>query len=165
MDMLHHKVMIPLILGVVLLAAILALGSRNTQPASQQATPTAKPTVAINYKLLTTTYSGTLPCADCSGLETRLSLTKSSEFSAEGTYVLKETYVGKDVKPLETKGDWTTLRGTPTNENATVYELNPDKKEDSRYFLKDSDDEIKMLNKDLNEIESPTMNFSLKRVK
>ncbi len=42
-------------------------------------------------------YSGTLPCADCSGIETTLELREN------GSYTLTETYVGKG-KPFVTKG-------------------------------------------------------------
>lgn len=42
-------------------------------------------------------YSGTLPCADCSGIDTTLKLREN------GSYVLTETYIGKG-KPFVTQG-------------------------------------------------------------
>lgn len=45
------------------------------------------------------TYAGVLPCADCSGIETNLTL------SADGTYSITETYQGKG-KPFVTKGTY-----------------------------------------------------------
>lgn len=43
-------------------------------------------------------YTGTLPCADCEGIETHLSLTP------DGTYTLTTTYLGKDENKFEQKG-------------------------------------------------------------
>jgi len=44
------------------------------------------------------TYEGLLPCADCEGIKTVVSINK------DNTYVSKETYVGKDTTPFESKG-------------------------------------------------------------
>lgn len=44
------------------------------------------------------TYEGLLPCADCEGIKTVVTLNK------DNTYVIKELYVGKDMKPQESKG-------------------------------------------------------------
>lgn len=41
------------------------------------------------------TYKGTLPCADCEGIETELTL------NLDGTYLYKATYLGKDTKVYE----------------------------------------------------------------
>lgn len=47
------------------------------------------------------TYSGMLPCADCEGIETKLTL------SAEGTYQKSSTYLGKDSpKSFEEQGSY-----------------------------------------------------------
>ena len=44
------------------------------------------------------TYEGELPCADCDGIKTVMTINQ------DNTYVLKETYVGKNATPYETKG-------------------------------------------------------------
>ena len=46
-------------------------------------------------------YTGTLPCADCEGLKTVLTL------NDDGTYAISETYLGKKDKPFEAKGKFT----------------------------------------------------------
>ncbi|MDR3273260.1 MAG: copper resistance protein NlpE [Flavobacteriaceae bacterium] len=48
-------------------------------------------------------YKGTIPCADCEGIKTELTL------NADQTYTLSETYLGgkSDGKPLESKGKYT----------------------------------------------------------
>lgn len=48
------------------------------------------------------TYKGILPCADCSGIETELSLTDGNG------YILKMTYLGKEpTKTVEKTGTYT----------------------------------------------------------
>lgn len=47
------------------------------------------------------TYKGTLPCADCEGIETEITLNKDE------TYTKKTKYLGKDDKVFEELGDYT----------------------------------------------------------
>lgn len=47
------------------------------------------------------TFTGTLPCADCPGIETTL------ELAADGTYRITEVYQEEDVAPREMDGTWT----------------------------------------------------------
>lgn len=61
------------------------------------------PTEAIGDNSMTSldwdgTYEGTLPCADCKGIKTIVTLNK------DNTYVAKEVYQGRDSLPVETKG-------------------------------------------------------------
>src|SRR6476661_4964242 len=44
------------------------------------------------------TYKGTLPCADCPGIETSLELTE------DFNYTLTTNYKGKNNKPVESRG-------------------------------------------------------------
>lgn len=44
------------------------------------------------------TYEGELPCVDCEGIKTIVTI------NSDNTYVAKEIYLGKDVAPVETKG-------------------------------------------------------------
>ncbi len=44
------------------------------------------------------TYIGTLPCTDCEGIKTIITLNK------DNSYTLSETYLGKNNKPYTTKG-------------------------------------------------------------
>ncbi|MGL4829504.1 MAG: copper resistance protein NlpE [Vibrio sp.] len=43
-------------------------------------------------------YQGTLPCADCGGIETELTL------NADGSYKLTETYLDKEGEPFASEG-------------------------------------------------------------
>ena len=53
-------------------------------------------------------FSGTLPCADCSGIETTVAL------FADTTYRLRETYQGKSGTPTVSMGRWSHDGGTLT---------------------------------------------------
>lgn len=98
-------------------------------------------------------FKGTLPCADCQGVETSLTLIKKDEGTAEGTYVLIETFLGKSPDPVVAEGNWTTLRGSAADPDDTVFELNPDKLPfQRRAFLKVSDYAIRLLGPSLAEI-------------
>jgi len=109
-------------------------------------------------------FEGALPCADCPGVRTRLTLTQENRDTAEGTYRLEETYLGRDAVPRVTTGDWTTLRGDAVDPDAVVYELNPDETARSRAFLKVGERAIRQLDRDLREIPAKT-GYTLRRVK
>ena len=153
-----------IILGIgLVIIAVLVYVLFFVKPPSKPQTSSAPIAVPTRMNEGTTnlgTFKGTLPCADCSGLETVITFTKKDTNSAEGAYSMTETYTGKSVKPIETKGDWTTIRGTKKDANATVYQLNPEKPDESEYYLKVDGTHIKMLDKQENEIKSP-MNFTL----
>ena len=46
------------------------------------------------------TYEGTLPCADCPGLQTLIT------FNSDGTFYMEETYLESDVETRITNGKW-----------------------------------------------------------
>ena len=92
----------------------------------------------------------------------RLSLYSAGEFVDTGTYHLEETYVGKSATPTISTGTWTTLRGMPGNDNATVIELNPADGSDAQHFLRSGQDVLTLLSKNQTVISS-SMNYSLHR--
>jgi len=112
-------------------------------------------------------YKGTLPCADCNGLETVLRLYAKGKFDyTYAFYVRTRTYIGGpngDVT-ISDRGEWTLLRGDATDDNATVYQLNPDDEQHSQALLvQDNGATLTQLDKDMEPIDT-TMNVSLKRV-
>jgi copper homeostasis protein (lipoprotein) len=107
-------------------------------------------------------FKGVLPCADCPGIETELALYHPNIYTDEGTYRLKLTYLDRNVKPVVTQGDWTMLRGDADDENASVYQLEPDHPEQSAYYLRVNSNELLQLDKDEKKIGSK-LNFTLKR--
>jgi copper homeostasis protein (lipoprotein) len=112
-------------------------------------------------------YKGTMPCADCSELETVLRLYAKGKFDTTyAFYVRTQTYRGAphgDVT-ISDRGEWTVLRGDATDPDATVYQLNPDDEQHSEALLvQDKGVALEQLDRDLKPIEA-TMNMTLKRV-
>jgi len=112
-------------------------------------------------------YKGTMPCADCSGLETVLRLYAKGKFDTTyAFYVRTQTYRGAphgDVT-FSDRGQWTVLRGDATDPDATVYQLNPDDEQHSEALLvQDKGASLEELDRDLKQIDMP-MNVTLKRV-
>ena len=112
-------------------------------------------------------YKGTLPCADCSGLETVLRLYAKGKFDTTyAFYVRTQTYRGAphgDVTYSD-RGDWAVLRGDATDENATVYQLNPDNGSSSEsLLLKENGNALVQLDRDQKPIDSK-VNLTLRRV-
>lgn len=117
------------------------------------AVPEAAPPVApaLDAKAFAGTFSGTLPCADCPGIDTKL------ELKADGSYAIDETYQSR--KDGNSKGD-----GTWTAEEAGQrVRLDPNSKTlEDRLYQVVSADEIRAVDKDGKAIETQA-NLSLKR--
>ena len=112
-------------------------------------------------------YKGTMPCADCSGLDTVLRLYAKGKFDTTyAFYVRTQTYVGAPHGDLtlSDRGEGTVLRGNATDPDATVYQLNPDDEQHSEALLvQDKGAALDQLDRDLKPIET-TRNMTLKRV-
>jgi copper homeostasis protein (lipoprotein) len=111
-------------------------------------------------------FTGVLPCADCEGIETTITLKENKEKN-ERTYALKEVYLGQGSdKPFETKGKWTIIKGTPTDPNAIVYQLaieNDDPEDlDIVNYQVVNNNTLNLLDDEMNEFDSKS-NYSLKR--
>jgi copper homeostasis protein (lipoprotein) len=108
-------------------------------------------------------YRGLLPCADCPGIDTVLSLfTKSPKDLAPTRYLLKRTYQDRG-NTIAEAGTWTVLRGTPDNPDATVYQLKSSAGGQVTNFLRVSDDEILQLDSERRRIDAK-LNFSLQKI-
>jgi len=112
-------------------------------------------------------YKGTLPCADCNGLETVLRLYAKGKFDyTYAFFVRTQTYIGAphgDIT-ISDRGEWTLLRGDATDDNASVYQLNPDSEQRSEALLvQDKGATLTQLDKDLKPIDT-TRNVLLRRV-
>jgi hypothetical protein len=79
-------------------------------------------------------------------------------------YKLTETYLGTrdGDRTFESSGRWTILRGNRADPNATIYQLNYDQPQNVRNFLRVSDEELRLLDRQQNEIQSQA-NLSLRR--
>lgn len=90
------------ILGLILL--VLACGSNPDQMAGEEAEGSGVDSLQNSLAPMdwAGTYIGKLPCVDCEGIETELTIT------ADSNYVLKSRYLGKgDGQSFITKGSFT----------------------------------------------------------
>lgn len=107
------------------------------------------PTIPIKTetpkKNLTGMYKGTLPCADCSGIEETLTLAGTD--STSGTYILEDVYQGKSIPSFRTQGTWTIY-------NSNI-KLTPSDKSQLSYFKILDNGDLQMIDPDMKEINSP----------
>ena len=105
----------------------------------------------FDAKAFAGTYGGTLPCADCPGIDT------SIVFTPEGGYTLSEVYQDRDSGSLVDKGTWT------VREDGKTLLLDPeDKAAQDRWYEVVSPSELRALDKDGKAIDSP-LDYSLRR--
>lgn len=76
-----------------------------TEGTDSTAVPPAAPDAVANWPGF---YSGTLPCADCPGIDTRLWVRSDS------TFVLQQLYIDRDSVPQGTIGQWHVVNGLMT---------------------------------------------------
>ena len=94
------------------------------------------------------------------GFTRRGSSTLRMRFMCERRYIVgrRMGYMYSD------RGEWTMLRGDADDENATVYQLNPEREQGSEALLvQDSGASLVQLGRDLEPVDT-TMNVTLKRV-
>ncbi len=108
-------------------------------------------------------YEGILPCADCSGIKTKLEIFIDYN-NPEPPFILHQTYLGgkEGDKTFTRNGMYGTLKETFRNDDATAYELNPYKPDERMYFLRVHDDTLMMLDNNVQEIKSG-LNYNLIR--
>ncbi|MBC9931551.1 copper resistance protein NlpE [Chitinophaga qingshengii] len=110
------------------------------------------------------TYTGTLPCADCSGILTSLSLEEHGP-DGEQLFKLKETYLGVAGKDqiFNSEGNYTVLHGDAEDKDAEIIQLNPDKDRNLQRFYRKAGDILRQLDKDRQDVPT-SLDYSLKRV-
>ncbi|CAN5458206.1 hypothetical protein BH11BAC2_BH11BAC2_25670 [soil metagenome] len=115
--------------------------------------------VELNSKALEITYAGTLPCADCSGILTEITFHPDSM-----GFNISETFKGTPDgdRTYESSGKYQMIKGNTVDATMVIYELNPGKPEQIRHFKQLGESGIKMLDKNMNEIES-ALNYVLVR--
>jgi copper homeostasis protein (lipoprotein) len=125
---------------------------------------TARPGTAILIGI----YKGTLPCADCSGLNTTLRLyARGLHDTTYAYFVRTQIYEGAphgDVT-LSDRGEWGVERGDSDDPDATVYRLNANQAERAEYLLvQDDGASLLQLDREAKKIDSK-LNFTLIRIK
>ncbi|MEH6422055.1 copper resistance protein NlpE, partial [Pseudomonas sp. CGJS7] len=103
-------------------------------PAAEPAPAAEAPKPGFDAAAFAGTFSGVVPCADCSGIDTKI------EFKADGSYTIEETYQGEKGEPSKGDGNWT------AEEDGKRLRLDPNSKsDDDRLFEVLSPGEIRML--------------------
>jgi copper homeostasis protein (lipoprotein) len=97
------------------------------------------------------TYSGMMPCADCSGIKTVLTLNRDAQ-GAPSDYTMSETYVGRAVGTSKTSGTWAIVRGDAADKNATVYQLHPSGSSGGGSYLLVDENTLRLLDGNLGEL-------------
>ena len=95
-------------------------------------------------------YDGVLPCANCGGIRTRLTLHVDRSTGKPTRYTATETYLAtKDGdRTFEREGNWTVMRGSADDPDATVFQLDYDRPQTLRNFLRVGDRELWLLDRD-----------------
>lgn len=110
------------------------------------------------------TYQGTLPCADCEGLETVLKIDQGDGTMENHKFELSSIYKGKTPeKEFVEKGTYNTERGFEDDADGTIYVLNYDKPQaDKIYYgtFSKNPDKIYLLDNNRKRIKSE-INYSL----
>lgn len=98
-------------------------------------------------------YEGSLPCADCSEIKTRLELFIDHS-NAEPPFIIKQAFIGKkdEDQAVIDHGVYGTLKGEYRGNDATIYDLNPDKQEKRMYFLRVHADTLRLVDRNMKEI-------------
>jgi copper homeostasis protein (lipoprotein) len=99
--------------------------------------PAPEANTALDTRAFAGNFSGTLPCADCPGIDTTL------ELNADGSFMLMETYQKRKAAPGMLEGTWT------AEENGNRIRLDPNSKsEQDRLYAVTSHDQITQLGSD-----------------
>ncbi len=136
-------------LGLALLAGLVGCGPKKETPATGETVPApesaAPETPAAGAPAIFAIYEGTLPCADCSGIRTELTL-----FTDGTRFAMKQTYLGtKDGdRVFDSTGSWATARGAGADTTALIYVVDPGDPAKVQRFLVVSDREIELLDRD-----------------
>lgn len=105
----------------------------------------------LDVRAFAGSFEGTLPCADCPGIDSTL------ELKADGSYALHDAYRESDGATNDVTGTWT------VEEAGKRIRLDPNSKEaQDRLYEVVSNDELRMLDIDGNPIESG-LDYSLRR--
>lgn len=121
-----------------------------TEAAPAAEAPASEAAAALAAADLAGTFSATLPCASCPGIDTTLTL------NADGGYQLKEIYQDEKDGTFESAGKWALANG--------IITLTPEKTGDTaKHFAVDAKDAFTMVGPDGKRAESG-LSYTLKRL-
>jgi len=102
------------------------------------------------------TFRGAFPCVRGGGIDAELRLYRLLPSSRPVRYELIERYTGAHDENLVTRrsGRWAVLRRSAADTDATIYQLDYDRPENRRDFLKVGTNELRLLDGEQREIPS-----------
>lgn len=111
------------ILAFTILTAFLAIGceSKKEEAVVEQPTELADEHNAKNSLDYLGTYKGTLPCADCEGIETLIVLNEDETYEIQTKYLGKEDNEFTEIGSYTWMDDGNTLEFEDTNSRITYY--------------------------------------------
>ncbi|MZR63674.1 copper resistance protein NlpE [Alcanivorax sp. DP30] len=119
--------------------------------------------VVINPTAQKVVYSGMLPCADCSGIRTTLTLYRD-QFDAPTRFQLREEYLEGSKVGLTAveRGDWSQDTRIQSERQMELYTINPETPDAKRQYLRDAVNAVEQLDQNGELIES-NLNYRLLR--
>ena len=143
---------------------IFLTGCQKKEAPAQNPATQAKPAAAAD-NVLEKVYEGVLPCADCSGIKTRIKISSKDGDATASVFEKTMTYLGKGPDNVfVAKGSYIIERGMNGDANAIIYIFNPDKtKSEQDYYAIYSNDPntLYALDRNMKKIE-PSLNYALK---
>src|SRR5215472_11738287 len=111
------------------------------------------------------TFAGVLPCADCAGILTELRLYAEQPSGTPTRYELTETYLGgrDGGGSFSSTNRWVLVRGTASDPDAKVIQLDLGRIDARKNFVRVGDDELRLIDRNLKDIPA-TIPHSLHRV-
>ncbi|MBK9319642.1 MAG: copper resistance protein NlpE N-terminal domain-containing protein [Bacteroidetes bacterium] len=150
----------PSYLGITLIFSILFIScDRNTRNATVTVDTVATDFFqSLDASPIVVTFEGTLPCADCEGILTKLSLTPDSSL-----FTLTEVYKGKIEGDtiLERSGKYNEISGSDTS--YTYLEFIFNNNSEKLFYRQSGDSTISKLDQFGNIIPS-SLNYTLRRI-
>jgi hypothetical protein len=133
----------------IVLFALLALAAAAAQDDDERSNPQQTRLADIAKALnVVGSWRGTTPCADCSGIDTTLTLYGRTSTADAGVYKMDMTYVGRNTSN-SIYGRWVLLRGTPTSSHGYIYRLDPSRA-GGQFYLHADDNSLQLLDGHLN---------------
>ena len=116
-------------------------------------------------KLINDEFNGTISASSDVEIATALKLTHEP-YADDGTFLLNEVYDNSKTKSknaLVREGEWTVLKGSATDENATVVELDDKNQKPIYYYLRLKNGDLQQLDNTLHIINPVTAHMLAKR--
>lgn len=140
-------------LFVALAAAPAAVAQLAPGTRLAQALPgTPPPTARALAPLVEGPFVGVLPCADCEGIRTELTLYRAAGSRVPAFFHLRRTYIGKEPEAIvETQGPWTEPGSGPRDRRVRI---DPFREQERMHLRRVDDATLELLDRDEKPIET-----------